>query len=109
MYIDIYTYLHIHTYMWPPGEPSGPPWLPCEPWGNTNRVVSNRVVSKGPLYPSKTQIVIFCFLIRPRLYASDMQWEPCIGNNYCTIIVNDSNSNTYDITMIISNSNDSYK
>ena len=29
------------------------------PWGNTNRVVSNRVVSKGPLYPSKTKIIIF--------------------------------------------------
>ena len=28
-------------------------------WGNTNRVVSNRVVSKGPLYPSKTEINIF--------------------------------------------------
>ena len=24
-------------------------------WENTNRVVSNRVVSKGPLYPSKTK------------------------------------------------------
>ena len=24
--------------------------------GNTNRVVSNQVVSKGPLYPSKTKI-----------------------------------------------------
>ena len=36
-------------------------------WGNTNRVVSNRVVSKGPLYPSKTEIIIsFVFLIRPR-------------------------------------------
>ena len=30
-----------------------------EHWGNTNRVVSNRVVSKGPLYPSKTKIIIF--------------------------------------------------
>ena len=39
--------------------------------GNTNRVVSNRVVSKGPLYPSKTKIIFFCFLIRPRLFASD--------------------------------------
>ena len=29
-------------------------------WGNTNRVVSNRVVSKGPLYPSKNKIIIFC-------------------------------------------------
>ena len=38
-------------------------------WGNTNRVVSNRVVSKGPLYPSKTKIL--CFLIRPRLCASE--------------------------------------
>ena len=28
------------------------------PWGNTNRVVSNQVVSKGPLYPSKTKINI---------------------------------------------------
>ena len=28
-----------------------------DPWGNTNRVVSNRVVSKGPLYPSKTKTV----------------------------------------------------
>ena len=30
------------------------------PWGNTNRVVSNQFVSKGPLYPSKTKIIIFC-------------------------------------------------
>ena len=30
-------------------------------WGNTNRVVSNRVVSKGPLYPSKTKIIVFRF------------------------------------------------
>ena len=30
-------------------------------WGNTNRVVSNRVVSKGPLYPSKTETVMFLF------------------------------------------------
>ena len=29
-------------------------------WGHTNRVVSNRVVSKEPLYPSKTTIIIFC-------------------------------------------------
>ena len=29
------------------------------PWGSTNRVVSNRVVSKGPLYPSKTNIIIY--------------------------------------------------
>ena len=28
-----------------------------DPWGNTNRVVSNRVVSKGPLYRSKTKII----------------------------------------------------
>ena len=28
------------------------------PWGNTNRVVSNRVVPKGPLYPSKTKSII---------------------------------------------------
>ena len=52
-------------------------WLapPVVPWGNTNRVVSNRVVSKGPLYPSKTKSTIFfCFLIRPRLYASEC---PC--------------------------------
>ena len=26
------------------------------PWGNTSRVASNRVVSKGPLYPSKTKL-----------------------------------------------------
>ena len=32
-----------------------------ESWGNTNRVVSNRVVSKGPLYPSKTKTIL-CFL-----------------------------------------------
>ena len=40
------------------------PWTDGAPspqtWGNTNRVVSNRVVSKGPLYPSKTKIIIFC-------------------------------------------------
>ena len=30
-----------------------------KPWGNTNRVVSNRVVSKGPLYPSKPEIITF--------------------------------------------------
>ena len=29
------------------------------PWGNTNRVVSNRVVSKGPLYPSKAKMIVF--------------------------------------------------
>ena len=29
-------------------------------WANTNRAVSNRVASKGPLYPSKTTIIIFC-------------------------------------------------
>ena len=28
------------------------------PWGNTNRVASNRVVSKGPLNPSETKIII---------------------------------------------------
>ena len=28
-------------------------------WGNTNRVVSNRVVSKGPLYPSKTNTLFW--------------------------------------------------
>ena len=28
-------------------------------WGNTNRVVSNRVVSKVTLYPSTTEIDIF--------------------------------------------------
>ena len=28
-------------------------------WGNTNRVVSNRDVSKGPLYPSKTKVFMF--------------------------------------------------
>ena len=31
------------------------------PWGNTNRVVSNWVVSKGPLCPSKTKINVFLF------------------------------------------------
>ena len=30
-------------------------------WGNTNRVVSNRVVSKGPLYPSETKSTIYLF------------------------------------------------
>ena len=35
-------------------------------WGNTNRVVSNRVVSKGPLYPSKTRIIVhFVFWYDP--------------------------------------------
>ena len=29
-----------------------------DPWGNTNRVVSNRVVSIGPLCPSKTTVII---------------------------------------------------
>ena len=43
---------------------------PPQHWGNTNRVVSNRVVSKGPLYPSETKIICCC-LIRPRLYASE--------------------------------------
>ena len=33
--------------------------FPWTTWGNTNRVVSNRVVSKGPLYPSKTNNIIF--------------------------------------------------
>ena len=31
-------------------------------WGNTNWVVSNRVVSKGPLYPSKTKIDTYLFV-----------------------------------------------
>ena len=31
-------------------------------WGNTNRVVSNRVVSKGPLYPSKTNKYIYIYI-----------------------------------------------
>ena len=35
--------------------------LPNATCGNTNRVVSNRVVSKGPLYPSNTKIII-CFV-----------------------------------------------
>ena len=61
-------------------------------WGNTNRVVSNRIVSKGPLYPSKTKhlfccflklIIFLCFLIRPHLYASDIRW--CTVS--CCIIV----------------------
>ena len=34
-----------------------PRTLPRSHWGNTNRVVSNRVVSKGPLYPSNTKTV----------------------------------------------------
>ena len=34
------------------------PTSPAKPaWNNTNRVVSNRVVSKGPLYPSNTKTV----------------------------------------------------
>ena len=33
-----------------------------KPWGNTNGVVSNRVASKGPLYPSKTKTII-CFVV----------------------------------------------
>ena len=40
----------------------------CMFWGNTNRVVSNRVVPKGPLYPSKTNIIIivvFCWAKHP--------------------------------------------
>ena len=32
---------------------------PRSPWGNTNQVVSNRAVSKGPLHPSKTKIIVF--------------------------------------------------
>ena len=44
----------------PPSEvPTAALWH----WGNTNRVVSNRVVSKGPLYPSKTKIIICCVFI----------------------------------------------
>ena len=31
-------------------------------WGNTNRVASNRVVSKGPLYPSKARSIT-CLLL----------------------------------------------
>ena len=38
--------------------PPNKDWLGPELWGNTNRVVSNRVVSKGPLYPSKTEMII---------------------------------------------------
>ena len=65
MCVYIYIYIYIHIYI-------DVVILVVVYWGNTNRVVSNRVVSKGPLYPSKTKIVIsFCFLIRPRLYASD--------------------------------------
>ena len=33
---------------------------------------SNRVVSKGPLYPSKIEVIVFVWLlIRPCVYASD--------------------------------------
>ena len=32
-------------------------------WNNTNRVVSNRVVSKGPVYPSNAKLVtLFCII-----------------------------------------------
>ena len=41
------------------------------PWGNTNRVVS-----KAQLYLSKTKIIIFVFLIRPRVYASEVRPGP---------------------------------
>ena len=34
-------------------------------WVNTNRVVSNRVVSKGPLYPSKTKTICLLFDTTP--------------------------------------------
>ena len=34
------------------------------PWGNTNRVVSNRVASKGPLYPSNTKTATLLMLAR---------------------------------------------
>ena len=30
-------------------------WPQSGPWGNTDRVASNRVVSKGPRYPSRTK------------------------------------------------------
>ena len=37
------------------------PWRKSS-WNNTKRVVSNRVVSKGPLYPSKTKTVTLLML-----------------------------------------------
>ena len=46
------------------------------PRGNTNRVVSNRVVSKGPLYPSKTETIIsFAFWYDP-VYMPLIPWGP---------------------------------
>ena len=40
------------------------PPRPC--WNNTNLVVSNRVVSKGPLYPSKAKIlIVVCWVTNP--------------------------------------------
>ena len=58
--ICVYGYsMHAYIHTSAPEAPS--PRRPARraPWGNTNRVVSNRVVSKVPLYPSKTEIVIF--------------------------------------------------
>ena len=71
IYVHIYIYTHIYTYAYMQARGSATSWRPpprgaprrriCSGlgWGNTNRVVSNRVVSKGPLYPSKTKIIIF--------------------------------------------------
>ena len=45
------------------------------PWGNTNRVVSNRVVSKGPLYPSKTKFITFFPVYMP--LKTPEAWQTC--------------------------------
>ena len=55
----------------------------CAPWGNTNRVVSNRVVStRAALSLQNQTYYILCFLIRPRLYASVI-----MNNTSITIII----------------------
>ena len=54
--------------------PGGPAPVGALPWGNTNRVVSNRVVSKGPLYPLQNQnyyVIWNC---------ASLWYTPCILN-----------------------------
>ena len=68
-------------------------------WGNTNRVVSNRVVSKGPLYPSQTKSIIsiiFCCLIRPRLYASERRTA---GSSPPTVDFHNFNLRTFKLSL----------
>ena len=91
--------------------------LQAGPWGNTNRVVSNRVVSKGPLYPSKTNIIRFVYVVKVRTYVciiinllsviqdfclTRMKKRPKVSpSNPTTTLSNYNNINCHNIIMII--------